>query len=331
MAIYNFGPWEAKKLPTLDAALPADMAVTAGDDTLFVASVIDAGAPKAHSFQWYVDGDAVEGATEDTYVRDTSGDKGILSVWCEVTNKAGTVRTRDAVLTVKKSPVLDTSYPVNVSCILHDSIDALSVRVAEAGYPDSYTYQWYKNDVAIDGATSPTYPLSTSEKGTREYHCVVTNEAGSVTSRTAMITVDVQWLYKDGTEYVEVGFLNPVGYELPFNTNYVKHSTYALMSGNGGAAGHALYAYADATKFSKFCVEMTMTGQHLNNGGICVTEHGNYYYPAAVAGITFDATTQYTSRTVFSIDISQLTGGKYFWVGSWSSHHDLAVYRMWLE
>lgn len=52
------------------------------------------------------------------------------------------------------------------------------------------TYQWYKNNVAIPGATGASFtisPTSLADSGT--YYVVVTNSFGSATSQTVTITV----------------------------------------------------------------------------------------------------------------------------------------------
>lgn len=73
--------------------------------------------------------------------------------------------------------------------------------LAEAGSSATFTvtassteplaFQWFKNGVAIDGATSDSYVTSdyADDKVGDEYSVLVTNSAGSVTSRTAKLAV----------------------------------------------------------------------------------------------------------------------------------------------
>lgn len=52
------------------------------------------------------------------------------------------------------------------------------------------TYQWQKNTVNIEGATSSSYSIEdASEANEGLYRCVVTNVAGSVNSNEAQLTV----------------------------------------------------------------------------------------------------------------------------------------------
>ena len=58
------------------------------------------------------------------------------------------------------------------------------------GQNNSYTYQWYKNGSIVSGATSSSYTFTPSAIGTTTLYCEVTNNAGTVTSRTATITAN---------------------------------------------------------------------------------------------------------------------------------------------
>ena len=53
------------------------------------------------------------------------------------------------------------------------------------------TYQWFFNGVQIEGESFPYYIISSIAPESRGvYYCIATNEAGSVTSDGAQITVD---------------------------------------------------------------------------------------------------------------------------------------------
>lgn len=190
----------SRKIMLLNPDYPKDVTLknTAGAAT-FSAVIAKKGRPDEYTYQWYVNGEAVAGAIGETYVRNVSGDKGKYSVWCEVTNKAGTVRTREATLTVKRLPVLNASYPADASVTVTD-VAVIEAVIAEDGYPSNYTYQWYVNGSAFEGATGKTFTFDTKNCGGQywKFHCVVSNEAGSVQSRTATVGVGVKWVYKDG-------------------------------------------------------------------------------------------------------------------------------------
>lgn len=96
----------------------------------------------------------------------------------------------------KKTPVLSTSYPANATVEINNSVTC-EVRIATAGYPEAYSYQWYKNGVAVSGATGDSYTF-TPTAGSTTVYCKVTNAAGTVTSRTATITANPVYLYNEG-------------------------------------------------------------------------------------------------------------------------------------
>ena len=104
MAIFNFGPWETKGLPVLDSALPADVTVEATKSATFEVKITKDGNPKEYTYQWYYDGKAVSGATSASYTRTTTkSDGGNHLVHCTVTNKAGTITSRTANMSVDDS------------------------------------------------------------------------------------------------------------------------------------------------------------------------------------------------------------------------------------
>lgn len=191
---------EVKKLPILHSSYPEDVTVSVVDSSAktvyFAVEISEPGNPHIYTYQWYVAGLAVEGATESTFVLDVSDSKGQYSVWCDVTNKAGTVRTRVATLTVNKLPVLNASYPADATVTIGKS-GTFQVSIAEQGYPANYTYQWYVNGNAVSGATKSSYTRTRAIEATDKIYCVVTNDAGSTQSRTATLRTDVEYLFKD--------------------------------------------------------------------------------------------------------------------------------------
>ena len=92
-----------KKLPVLDASYPQDVTLvaSANGSATFKVAIAEDGKPAEYSYQWYVNGTAVAGATGASYTRTGLTAKATYTVYCAVTNKAGTVNSRAATLTVK--------------------------------------------------------------------------------------------------------------------------------------------------------------------------------------------------------------------------------------
>lgn len=88
-------------------------------------------------------------------------------------------------------PVLNGAYPANVTVVEAANASAsFSVQMESPGKPAEYAYQWYLNGAKISGATNSGYTKTglTAAK-TYTLYCVVTNKAGTVTSRIATLTV----------------------------------------------------------------------------------------------------------------------------------------------
>ena len=108
-------------------------------------------------------------------------------------DKAGAAKSYNFTETVRFDPnstaaadLQITHDPVGKSYRIGESI-ALTIKTAGS---DKVFYQWKKDGVAISGATSATYTISsakTSDAG--NYTATVSNSAGSVTSSAATLTV----------------------------------------------------------------------------------------------------------------------------------------------
>ena len=192
----------ARKFMILDPEFPQDVTVTAirgqTASVTFEARILEHGKPAEYTYQWYVNGTPIEGATSAIYTRDVSESSNSEKVYCAVSNKKGTLNTRVANLTVLYAPILNESHPSNATVVSGKSVTC-NVTIKEDGNPAEYTYQWYKDDIAIDGANASSYTVETDFIGTTSLHCVVTNAAGYVTSRKATITTTPYYIYKDGS------------------------------------------------------------------------------------------------------------------------------------
>ncbi|MEM7385357.1 MAG: immunoglobulin domain-containing protein, partial [Verrucomicrobiota bacterium] len=165
---------------------PADREVTEGESTIFELGSLAGTEP--YDFQWYKDGVAIEeavGARLEIPVV-LVNDAGTYAV--EVSNASGRVRSRDVILTTTALPVSFSDETQPADQVLVEG-EVLTLGIGVEGSPE-FTYQWYRDEVALVGATEETLtldPASVEDSG--DYHVTVTNRLNSLTSRKARIEV----------------------------------------------------------------------------------------------------------------------------------------------
>lgn len=138
------------------------------------------------TYQWYLGGTAIPGATSSTY---TTGTPGVYTAIATNTLNATTttLSSSAATLTIVNPPTI-TTQPIGSSILVNNPL-TLTVSATGSG---TLTYQWFKNGSPISGATSSTYTVSsvaTSNAGT--YYCVVSNTLNSVSVTTQSTSVNI--------------------------------------------------------------------------------------------------------------------------------------------
>ena len=163
---------------------PAGTNVLLGNPAVFSAT---AGGTAPLNFQWLKNGVAISGATSNvlTLSAVTTNDAGNYSV--VVTNTVGSIASSSAALAVLVPPAIVTQ-PTAASVVAGNSA---SFTVTASGTAP-LTYQWLKNGAAISSATSATLTLTkVSTNDAAAYSVVVANAAGSATSGSAVLTVQL--------------------------------------------------------------------------------------------------------------------------------------------
>ncbi|WP_409968340.1 immunoglobulin domain-containing protein [Bengtsoniella intestinalis] len=163
-------------------------AVNAGTSITFTANVTGAGNPTSYTYQWYVGGSAVYGATSSTYTRTAlSSDNGV-AVYCQVSNTVGFVNSDAVLLSVYYTPTADC-YASATAVTEGESITFYTV-ITNQGNPSTYTYQWYIGGTPIEGATASqmVYSPTVADSGKAVY-CLLSSEAGVAMATPQVITV----------------------------------------------------------------------------------------------------------------------------------------------
>lgn len=132
------------------------------------------------TYQWRKDGVNISGATTNPFVLSnvTTSTAGNYTV--VVANAFGNATSNTATLKILAAPVF-TTQPAGINIIIGNT---LTLSAVATGNP-SPTYQWFKDGVAITGATSATYSLAnatTANSGT--YYVIATSTLDGVSSST---------------------------------------------------------------------------------------------------------------------------------------------------
>lgn len=222
------------------------------------------------SYQWMKGTTAIPGATTAAFAKTnvTSADAGSYSL--VATNACG-VATSVTVDVVVNTGVEITTQPVDVA--VNDNQE-IRFTVAATG-TTVLSYQWYLNDVAINGATGATYTVERakmSDAGT--YFCIVTNNCGADTSRNAIasITNGVTGDVVAGGYVLSVATPNPTfdaasfSYTMPTSenvrivlTDLMGRELSVLVNENVNAGTHRVTVNASALNLTAGVYNVTLT------------------------------------------------------------------------
>lgn len=181
-----YGPGiDNQPIPPTITSHPSPSTVYVGDSAGFYVSA--SGTPTL-KYQWRRDGAAIAGATSSSFFISSAKltDSGDYSV--EVSNPGGAAVSNSARLTVNlPDPPTFNWHP---TASLYTNVgSSFSLSVGYAGR--SVTLQWYREGVAIPGATGQSYFVNVAKKSDAGiYTVVLTNAAGSVTSNPANVVVN---------------------------------------------------------------------------------------------------------------------------------------------
>ncbi|AWI08623.1 immunoglobulin domain-containing protein [Ereboglobus luteus] len=185
--------------PPVITAQPEDITKTEGDFDWSYGSVtltVSASSVTPPSYQWKKNGVALT-PSDQRITSTTSGalniskyivsDSGTYAV--TVSNAGGSVTSADAIITILPPvPPMITSQPVSATAL--DGGGRVSLSVYATG--QALRYQWQKDGVDIEGATSATYYIWNPDMSyAGEYTVKVWNSSGTLVSAPATLTVNL--------------------------------------------------------------------------------------------------------------------------------------------
>lgn len=263
---------------------PTSTVLDLGQYVTFTSSV--SGGTSPYSYQWYLNGTAVTGATASSWVF-TPASVGYYQVHLNVTDSASKVaKSNTAGVTV--NPALSVSILPSISTITLGQSVVFSSTVTGGTPP--YAYKWYLNDTEVTGANSSSWNFTPGSTG---YYLVelkasdaalaakLSNEAQvTVNPRTYTLTITAtsggttspvpgSYVYDEGTSVQVTAFPNVnykfVHWELDGSYNGTANPTSVVMNSN-----HTLKAV-----FAMITYTLTISA---TSGGTTNPAPGTYVY-----------------------------------------------------
>ncbi|MEO7496599.1 MAG: hypothetical protein ABIT83_11530 [Massilia sp.] len=152
-------------------------------------AMLDVSAARGLTYQWFRNGVALAEKTRSLFIQGNGAAAG--DYYVVISNAGGSVTSATVKVTVASpaaAPAI-VSQPADLTVV-----DGASASFAVTAQGDGLSYQWLRNGVEIGGATGPTLSLGTvglAQSG-GQYTCRVSNNAGNLLSRAALLTVATQ-------------------------------------------------------------------------------------------------------------------------------------------
>lgn len=177
-------PWSSPSIITQPQSLTVDTGSTATFN-------ISASGKPTPTYQWRFEGTALTGETNTSLVINNVQNINTGSYDVVVTNDISSITSNVAILNVYNPPTpllpIITQQPVSQTVIVGDGV----VFNLNATGDQPLSYQWFKDNTEIIGATGNTYIIQTSTlTDAGDYYATVTNITGTTTSNTATLTVN---------------------------------------------------------------------------------------------------------------------------------------------
>ncbi len=141
------------------------------------------------SIQWLLENNNITGATAATYSKAAAGVADGGKYKAVVTYNGTSCTSNEAILTIINPLAVITAQPAALQTFCSPSAAPSVTFGVVAASPSALSYQWYKKDAAIAGATASTFTATglTVADTANPFRVVITNAAGKVTSNDAYV------------------------------------------------------------------------------------------------------------------------------------------------
>jgi len=146
---------------------PTSITMDLGQAKLFTSSV--SGGTSPYSYQWYLNGTPVSGATSFMWAFIPSS-SGSYSIYVIVTDNVN-VSDTSPVSNVAVNPQLTVT--ISPSFAIINSSEPLTLTSVVSGGTSPYTYQWYANGALVSGATSDSWTFTPTSSDNTLYLLVI--------------------------------------------------------------------------------------------------------------------------------------------------------------
>jgi len=256
--------------PTPAVANVTDQTVCLGN-TLNVAPVYTNVSGSNVTYQWYFEGNVLNGQTaaQLNISNITTSQAGRYFV--TVNNGCNPVSSTAFNVSVLNLPIIQTQPAAQTEACIGSNI---TLTVVDNG---GQTYQWFKNNVAIPGATTNTYTKSISSTDAGTYKVVISNGCGySVSSNNSIITINTAPTITSSPVNTTVCVGQPVNASVSATANGGGSLRYVWTSGGaevpGATSSNFTIARASASDNGKvYTVAVTNNCGTINGGSFTLT------------------------------------------------------------
>lgn len=232
---YAYIPTEEN--PPVITNQPQNVTVNDGSNASF--SVV---ATNATGYQWYGNGELIPGATNSVYSFTATLTLSGSSIYCIVYNATDTVWSDTATLTVNALPKTPANITVEPVSDTVTAGQAATFFVTASG--SGLTYQWYRNDSLIAGATNDTFTYTArSQAGnyTDNIYCLLTTDTTISTDTVQLLVNGI--VFSQSTDTLKLVCSN--------NQNVESWQWYQNNIAISGATDSVLSVVVDSTSATK--------------------------------------------------------------------------------